>query len=357
MVELSRILKAAAQDIYCHSGQHLIREKSPISLKLNEELNNWKAQLPPFLNLDIDSLNDAESAYKQKLVLKMRTLSVVCLVRLINVSGFHNARIVINRPFLVASYSSHHSSEFSQHVDICLDAARKTIQLIHNAFVNRIYLRTWYAGVFICVIALILDRWYCTTYTLYASMIILYFVLIGFPKIAGEELMADVEKSLEIFEAMEQVVVARRCAELTKEMVTVAKKHLQDLRQKQASNEALLDQSLIQDLPAVPPNGHIDDDPWIDHSLAAILDHELPGWDKASALANLYDPNVLEDFALSGWQAAGSVDTMMDFSGGSYYETEQRGPMWGVFEPFEKDDILGTGQGPFNSTWSIDKTV
>lgn len=72
MVDLARILKKASYDIYCKSREHPTKEMSQISLKLNDELNNWKADLPRFLNLDIDSLNDAEWAYKQKLVLKMR---------------------------------------------------------------------------------------------------------------------------------------------------------------------------------------------------------------------------------------------------------------------------------------------
>lgn len=57
--------------------------------------------------------------------------------------GLYNARILIHRPFLVASSASYNSSEFSQHVEICLDASRKTIQMIYDCFAHRIYLRTW----------------------------------------------------------------------------------------------------------------------------------------------------------------------------------------------------------------------
>ncbi|KIX00391.1 uncharacterized protein Z518_10530 [Rhinocladiella mackenziei CBS 650.93] len=298
MVDLSRILKKVSVDLYCNSEDRPMSELSQMGLKLNEELALWKANLPTFLNFDVESLDDALWAYKQKVVLKMR---------------FYNARILINRPFIVASYPGHHVSEFSQHVDICLDAARKTIQLIHNAFINRMYLRTW---------------WYCTTYTLYASMIVLYLILVDYPTIRGEELISDVEKSLEIFSAMRQVVVARRCAELTKEMLTVAKIHQQGLRQRQNMGQEWIPQASS----ALETRN--------DNYLTTILNQSLPGWDKAGALAHLYDPSVLEDFALSGGEYTGSVDVMMDFSANLWDDIEQTGPMWGIFEPFQKGDTM-----------------
>ena len=167
-------------------------------------------------------------------------------------------------------------------------------------------------------------------------MIILYLVLMGYPNVSGEELVADVEKSLAIFNAMKQVVVARRCAELIKEVLLVAKKHLQDLRHKQN-----LDQSLVPDIPTIPETQVLDLDPWGDSSFAAILNHELPGRDRAYALANLYDPTILEDFAFSGDQLGQSIDMGMDFSSRSCDEREQAGPILGVFEPFGSgDDML-----------------
>jgi hypothetical protein len=171
-------------------------------------------------------------------------------------------------------------------------------------------------------------------------MIILYLVLVGYPRVSGEELIADVEKSLEIFNAMKQVAVARRCAELIKEMLLVAKKYLQGLRHKQT-----LDQSLVPEIPAVSETQTFDlDQIWNESTFAALLNQELPGMDKANALANLYDPNVLEDFAFSSDQLGPSTYTELDFSGRSCDESEQTGPIWGVFEPFGSGDELLAGQ-------------
>ncbi|OQU95646.1 Fungal specific transcription factor domain-containing protein [Cladophialophora immunda] len=307
MVDLARILKKASTDLYSNSGQCSMNEMSQIGLDLNKDIDQWKANLPPFLNFDLESLDDPVWAHKQKVVLKMR---------------FYNARILVNRPFVVASAPAHDLAGFSCHVDICLDAARKTILLIHSAFVNRIYLRTW---------------WYCATYTLYANMIILYLVLMEFPSVRAEELIADVEMSLKIYNAMKQVVVARRCAELTKEMLTVAKRHQHELQKRQEVRRDAVEATNL------PPPDH---DLWSDDSLSTILNQSLPGWDKTASLAQLYDPSVLEQFAFSAeGEADRPSDTWMDFSAGNSDERAITGPMWGIFEPFEEDLLNGIQPG------------
>lgn len=321
MVDLARILKRASTDISFNAGGRSIGEMSQIGHQLNQEIEAWKANLPPPLNFDTESLNDPVWAHKQKVVLKMR---------------YYNARILINRRFIVASSSSssssstHNSVDLTRHVDICLDAARKTILLIHSAFVNRIYLRTW---------------WYCTTYTLYANMIILYLVLTDSHSVRGEELIADVEKSLEIFNAMKQVVVAQRCAELTKEMLTVAKKHQQELRdgQKAGRRDHLPDaMDAGANVPA-PDNDDLWDDVTAGGLPATTLSQSLPGWDWNEGLAQLYDPGVLEEVAFSGGggKVDGSLDIFADFTAGSNDERAITGPTRGIFEPFEGDVFSG----------------
>ncbi|KFY40674.1 hypothetical protein V494_03393 [Pseudogymnoascus sp. VKM F-4513 (FW-928)] len=276
MVGLSRILKTASQDIY-HDSTRSIQEKSHIGFQLEESLMLWKNGLPSFLNIDSVSLNDTEWAFKQKLVLRMR---------------LYNARILIHRPFLVASSTSYNSSQFSQHVEICLDASRKTIQMIHDCFAHRIYLRTW---------------WYCTTYTLYASMIILHLILLEFPKVSQDELIQDVEKSLEIFSAM-KFVIARRCAELTKEILAVAKRYL---RQTQSKHSVTMPGSSMFQVGSIS-NDYDDNltngsETWDDSFLMTFLNQGGPGPVRATALADLLNPTVLEDFAMGS-------NTLMDLT-------------------------------------------
>jgi len=69
------------------------------------------------------------------------------------------------------------------------------------------------------------NRWYNTTYALYASMVLLYVIIcdLCMPNMNREQLLLDVEKSIEIFTAMNQVTVARRCAEITQEVLEIAK--------------------------------------------------------------------------------------------------------------------------------------
>ncbi|KAJ0418329.1 fungal-specific transcription factor domain-containing protein [Aspergillus carlsbadensis] len=283
MVALARILKQASMEIYCKGVGQCRSAKSQLSLHLNRELDQWKANLPRFLNFDIMALDDPEWAYKQKIVLKIR---------------FYNTRIVINRPFLDASDFTD-ISEFSEQVDLCLDAARQTIYLIHNAFANRTYLRTW---------------WYCTTYTLYASMILLYLVLMRFPRVPSEDLLADVERSLEIFRAMKQVVVSRRCEEISKEILSVIRKRMQDAGQGGIVNGVMREQpSSVLDRPVdMTENQQVRDTSnlWADSSLAALFSQALPNCETGSALSNIYDPHLLGDFALSEVQPFTLLDAM-----------------------------------------------
>jgi len=57
-------------------------------------------------------------------------------------------------------------------------------------------------------------------------MVLLYVVIcdLYMPNMNREQLLLDIEKSIEIFTAMNQVTVARRCAEITQEVLEIAKR-------------------------------------------------------------------------------------------------------------------------------------
>lgn len=53
-------------------------------------------------------------------------------------------------------------------------------------------------------------------------MILLHLILSNYPDLPDDELLEDVEKSLQIFESMDDIIVARRCAEMLREVLEVA---------------------------------------------------------------------------------------------------------------------------------------
>ncbi|KAE8363101.1 fungal-specific transcription factor domain-containing protein [Aspergillus caelatus] len=277
MVALAQIMSEASHLLY-HSPKRPTSEMSQIAMSLDNKLEEWKSNLPSFLNVDAASLNDPEWAFKQKLVLRLR---------------FYNTRILIHRPFLAASTCTAESPNLLQHGHICLTAARTSIQMQYESFLHRIYIRTW---------------WYNTTYALYGAMILLHLILSGFPGINEEELLKDVEKSLEIFDSMTNIVVARRCSEMIREVLDVARACVARRR-------------AVSVVPVLPP--HVDTN--IDSSsfetnndqsvhtrsdMAPLVSQGVDGDfffslfnqdsqpdTRAEILANLVDPTILEDFA------------------------------------------------------------
>ncbi|CAI7574529.1 unnamed protein product [Penicillium glandicola] len=221
MVALAQIMSEASHQLY-HSMGHSMADKSRLAMALDQRLFEWKATMPSFLNLDAHALNDPEWAFKQKLVLRLR---------------YYNTRILIHKPFLVAATANTDTSspDLSVHLHTCLSAARMSINMQYESFMHRIYIRTW---------------WYNTTYALYGSMILLHLILSNYPGLPDDELLEDVEKSLEIFSSMGDIIVARRCAEMLREVLEVARtcldrrrrsvhapNHSQERRQSQNQNQ------------------------------------------------------------------------------------------------------------------------
>ena len=62
--------------------------------------------------------------------------------KLTNHKGYLNARILLHRPFL-ASVESQNVTRLESNIDLCLDAARKSIELMYDSYAHRHYFRTW----------------------------------------------------------------------------------------------------------------------------------------------------------------------------------------------------------------------
>lgn len=71
-------------------------------------------------------------------------------------------------------------------------------------------------------------RWYNCTYVLDASMVLLYVILSKTYPYPVEDIISNVEMSLEVFTSMKMVAVARRCSDITREVLNIAKKAHRD---------------------------------------------------------------------------------------------------------------------------------
>ncbi|KAE8140157.1 fungal-specific transcription factor domain-containing protein [Aspergillus pseudotamarii] len=189
LADLSVILQRASKRLY-HSSNTLSPEnKSQLATTLDQELLCWKLHLPMHLNLDLDTFTEAEWVSKQKLILQLR---------------YHHVRMFIHRPHL-----SMVSNDLQvDHMQICLEAAQKTITLAYDAYQHRHYFRTW---------------WYNTFYVLYATLIILHTILLGYPQPSVDTLIQDVHKALKILDSMKTLKVAQRCADVITEILQVCR--------------------------------------------------------------------------------------------------------------------------------------
>ncbi|OGM47502.1 hypothetical protein ABOM_002564 [Aspergillus bombycis] len=189
LADLSVILQRASKRLYHSSGALSPESKPQLATTLDQDLLCWKLHLPTYLNLDLDTFTENEWVSKQKLILQLR---------------FHHARMFIHRPHLSIA-----SSDLQvDHIHICLEAAQKTIALTYDAYQHRHYFRTW---------------WYNTFYVLYASLIILHTILLGYSQPSRETLIQDVQKAVKILESMKTLKVAQRCADVVTEILHVCK--------------------------------------------------------------------------------------------------------------------------------------
>lgn len=258
MVPLAHILKQLAEDVYPDRTDPDTNGASIKSLELDSRLEGWKAGLPLSWDLKHQSLTEPEWMTKQKTVLELR---------------FLNAKILLHRPFLIAATTGSDPGIHASHVKTCIDASRKTIDVLYVAYMHRPYFRTW---------------WYNTTYLLYASMILLYAVLSNIQAESWQELLEDVDKSLEILRVMDKITIAQRCAQITAEVLETARRLVQHRHNPYPGAPSLLTQGISEsgllpgttsafpDIASLLPNGS-ELDFSQDDMFAGLLDFNLMG--------------------------------------------------------------------------------
>lgn len=286
MTELAYILKRTSEDIYHNPTAKSLDLRSRSALVLDKLLISWKQQLAPRFDLDTTTLTEKESMTKRKVVLKLRegNRSGLCCDNLANYpsSGFYSARILIHRPFLISAAYSKVSSTLPSNVDFCLSAARETIHLLYDTFINRPFFRTW---------------WYNTTYAFNAITIILYVLVSPLQPKNYDDLLSDVEKTLGIFRAMDGIAVARRCADLTEEIFEIAKNSIQN--QRQQHQNALADPGAaaeLFDLGGARPS--LEDNEESRNGLPKVAHNEESSLDivNDTFFSNIMDVNFFDNF-------------------------------------------------------------
>ncbi|KAI9037624.1 Zn(II)2Cys6 transcription factor [Aspergillus affinis] len=193
MVEFAQIIRKVSVQIY-HS-RITLQEKLQIALQVESELDKWMAKLPDSIKPDImrqpatgSTLRDPKWARRQRLVLGIR---------------YYNVKMLLFRPFLshFTRKLRHTPTELEETIAKCLDAAMRTIEVIYDIYRIHTFFRCW---------------WYNVTYVMFAtSTLLLPMSKLG---MCAETipLLRSVEMAVEILEAMDESVVARKSVDIIK---------------------------------------------------------------------------------------------------------------------------------------------
>ncbi|OLN87750.1 putative transcriptional regulatory protein C417.09c-like protein 1 [Colletotrichum chlorophyti] len=287
MVDLAKILIWMTDNLSLHSNHTSLQRLSQTALNLDRELDEWKSGLPRQLRFEMSSLEDSEFAMKQKTVLKLHPVDAHEKLSLTYGAGFLNARILLHRQFIIQKTQEADRNTVSQHVTTCVKAATETIKFMHTNYLHRPYFRTW---------------WYNCMYLLDASMVLLHVLISNNCLSPPQELMEYIDLSLDIFRAMKMLAVARRCADIVRELLSVAAK-----THRPTSTAAETE-------PAIK----FPDDGFLVHTSPAFMTEDMSfqrGDELGEAMipgdfdANLVDPNVVWNFLnfehWNAWSDAG----------------------------------------------------
>ena len=208
-----------------------LREKISTANQIQEELDSWLAALPdtirPHLSEDETSFRiskDPKWARRQRLVLHLREYLLPLRLMLgswaTTTLGYFNVKMVLYRPFLAYASQSLRRlpAAFEATVAKCVDAARETIEVMHDTFRHHVFFRTWFVlhthATDIATIFAHKRRWYNTTYTLYAASTILCYIAQAAPSAEKLSLFRLVDMAVEVLQTMDECIVAKKTGEM-----------------------------------------------------------------------------------------------------------------------------------------------
>ncbi|KAH8883540.1 hypothetical protein GQ53DRAFT_732448 [Thozetella sp. PMI_491] len=193
MVDLARIIRKVS--LFYAALPPTCTEKIERALQLEAELDAWLLGLPLWIRPETphhrlaSALREPEWCRRHRLVLELR---------------YHNVKLALFRSFIDLCASNtlagdNPSSDLLyQCANKCVASAQRTIELVYDTFKVHEYFRTW---------------WYNTTYIMVATAALLSYI----KRVRSgpvSSLVRWVEMAMEILDAMDESVVARKCAEI-----------------------------------------------------------------------------------------------------------------------------------------------
>jgi len=185
---LARITRRVSVDIY-HSSSSISRKLS-LAGDIHAALSAWNSSLPLSIRADgaMTTLREPKWARRQRLVLGIR---------------YRNVQMAMYRPFLAYyTRTNAQSPALRDAVNRCVSAAIETITLMHQIFSQHTFFRTW---------------WWNVTYISFPASVLLTYIA-RHPQVEDEErrrqILGSVARAIEVLEAMDECVVAKRAAQL-----------------------------------------------------------------------------------------------------------------------------------------------
>ncbi|KAH8674141.1 fungal-specific transcription factor domain-containing protein [Xylariales sp. PMI_506] len=199
MVSFGQIIRNVSVEVY-HTNLSILHIM-PRAFQMERDLDQWVESLPKRIQIgpsgsagsSLSALREPTWCRRQRLVLELR---------------YHNVKMLLFRPFL--SHQMH--NPMSGHEGLvtaterCLYSAQRTIEVIYETYQVHPYFRTW---------------WYNTTYIMVAATVLLCFIIRSKREEAAP-VISFVEMGIEVLDAMDESVVAKKSAEILRRLLAEA---------------------------------------------------------------------------------------------------------------------------------------
>lgn len=206
MVDFARIVRRIAIGIY-HSRVSW-KQKMTRAQDLEGELDGWVAGLPMRIKPACLTLSSSSSSRR---LADLRQPKWCRRQKIVTEIRYHNVRMLLFRPFLSIltrdSGSPPPPPGVTEAVDKCINSAKRIIEIVHEAMVANSFFRTW---------------WDNTMHILFATaVLLLHTSRVDQPQ--WPTIAPQVDIAVDILEAMDECMVARKSANIIRHMLEQVK--------------------------------------------------------------------------------------------------------------------------------------